>query len=341
MKFIRDFLSNRTNIIELLIVAVMITLGINLITSAIFNILKFENKDNVLLIIGLSIVLLSGLYFVFKISWKTKILKEFSGFVIFDKQSKLPADCDGYDYMEELRRNFKAAFAENKALEHIWNNDPKKNKDSLVIEATEYYLIDDLSTHLTDYFNLKKLDKKQLKKFSRNDIPDILLSNRFLELFSKPMEQRASFISDKQKDKSPGRVVMSYGKGGELFKEFDFVLPKSSKISRSDNCIFIDTKRFIISLSVDYGGYGTVLPRGFEKYYLGYKNFEDFSTLKIEVKISVQFKFNSLFSLKGWDYYEWIELFLEKVERNFSKNYFFSMINRQQIYTQIKINENK
>jgi len=338
MKFIRDFLNNRTSVIEILIVAILISFGINLITSAIFNI--FDNRDLVLLIFGICLVFVSVGYFIIKIFWRTKIEKLFTGFIVFDRQNKLPVYCNGYDFSEELRRNFDAAFAENKAMEHIWLTDSKneQDKDLLVIEATEYYLIDELSTHLTDYFNLRGLNKAQLIEFSRNDIPDILLSNRFLELFSKPMEQRAPFIREKD-DKSTGRIVMTHGKGGELFKEFDLVLPKGSKVSKSNNCMIIDTRRFNIIIEVDYGVFGTVLPRGFEKYYLGYNSYEDFYTNEIQIKISVQFKKASLFSSSGWDYYEWIELFLEKVERNFSRNFFFNSINWKQIYTQIKLNE--
>lgn len=199
--------------------------------------------------------------------------------------------------------------------------------------------MDELSTHLTDYFNTRGLDENQLIEFSRKDIPDILLSNRFLELFSKPMEQRSSFIKDPKNDNSPDKVVMSYGDGGTLFKEFDFVLPEGSKVSKSNGEIIINTKRFRISLKVSYDEFGTVLPRGFEFYYCGFKSYEDFDTTAINLSISVQFKVRSIFLRGGWDYYEWIELFLEKIERNFSEEYFFNSINWKQIYIQTKINE--
>jgi hypothetical protein len=343
MKFIKEFLSSRRNIIEIFIVAILITLGINLITTASFEIFTFTNKDKVFFIIGISIVFVSIIYFVLKMLWKTSITKKFSGFIIIDRKNKMPIACDGYNFSEELKRNFEAGFAENSALEHIWTNKSTKftERNKLVIEATEYFLIDDLSTHLTDYFNTRRLDKKQLVEFSRNDIPDILLSNRFLELFSKPMEQRASFVRDIKDDDSPGRVVFSMGEGGTIFKEFDFVLPKGSSVSRKGNKMLLNTKRFIIEFEIDYGGFGNVLPRGFEKLYLGLNSHEDYSTTEINVNISVKFKFRPLFSRNGWDYYEWIELFLEKVEKNFSEDYFFKSINWTQIYTHTKVLFNK
>lgn len=343
MKFIKEFLNSRRSVIEIFIVAILITLGINLITSASFEIFTFENKDKVFFYTGVTIVIISIFYFVLKILWKTSITKEFTGFIIIDKETKMPVECDGYDYSEELRRSFDAGFAENKALEHIWTNDSTKftDKNKLIIEATEYFLIDDLSTHLTDYFNTRRLDKKQLIEFSRNDIPDILLSNRFLEMFSKPMEQRASFVKDLKNDDSPGRVIYSMGEGGTIFKEFDFVLPKGSSVSRKGNKMLLNTKRFVIEFEIIYDGFGNVLPRGFEKLYLGYMSYEEFSTKEIKVNINVRFKFKSLFSRNGWDYYEWIELFLEKIERNFSEDYFFKTINWNEIYIQTKVLFNK
>lgn len=347
MKFIRDFLSNRANVIEIFIVAILITSSINLITTSCYELIDFTGKDKTFFTVGILILLLSVVYFVLKILWKTSIKKDFIGFFIIGEKDKMPIDCTGYNYLEELKSNFEAGFAENKALEYLWLNDSIKrnDRDTLIVEATEYYLIDELSTHLTYYFNTRKLNKKQLVQLSRNDIPGILLTNRFLELFSKPMEQRAAFIKaannlDEVEDESIGRVVYSMGENGAVFKDFDFVLPKGSKVSKLENNLVIDTKRFTIMFKVDYGGYSTVLPREFERYYLNLDNYDDFSTYEIGIEVLVKFKIISLFSRNGWDYYEWIELFLEKVEKNFSKENFFESINWRHIYTQTKVNEN-
>ena len=343
MKFIKDFLENRTSVFEIFLVAIMATLGINLITTSLYQINSYQNKDVVFLWIGIFFLFSAIIYLTYKLLLKTKIKQTYEGFLLIDNKTKLPVDCDCYEYLEELNRNFRAAFSENKALEHIWKSksDKRTDKDKLIIEATEYYLIDELSTHLTDYFNTKGLDKKQIIELSRNNIPDILLTNRFLELFSKPMEQRASFIKDLKGDKTHGRIVMSIGEGGTLYKEFDFVLPKDSKVSRQNNAIVINTKRFILTIKVIYFGYGNVLPKGFEKYYCGYRTYSETDNTKINVEIDVAFKINTIWSKGGWDYYEWIELFLQKVEENFSEEYFFKKINWNQIYAQTIIDERR
>ena len=77
----------------------------------------------------------------------------------------------------------------------------------LIIEATEYYVLEKLSSHLTDYFNRPHFDEQELHTFARNDIPDVLLSNRFLELFSKPMEDRPLFSTEDSPPHQKGRGV--------------------------------------------------------------------------------------------------------------------------------------
>ena len=53
----------------------------------------------------------------------------------------------------------------------------------LILEATEYFLLRMLSTHLTNYFNDEKFKEENLTKLERKDIPQVLLENRFLNLF--------------------------------------------------------------------------------------------------------------------------------------------------------------
>lgn len=366
MKLIKPFLESRTNLVEIFIIAVITTFGLNLITTSLYEILGFKDQEDYLLWIGIGLVLIGVLYLLSRLFLKTKIDSSIEGFLIFDKKTKLPVDCDGYEYLEVLHQNFRASFSESTAMKHIWKEKSFgcEEKDALIIEASEYYLINELSIHLTDYFNTRSLDKSHLVKLSRNNIPDILLSNRFLELFSKPMEQRASFVKDNKKgravlimgeegtvfkefdvkgiknDRRKGRVLWRMGKGGTIFKKFDLVLPKDSYVTRKGDSIQIDTKRFKMTFRFNYSGFENVLPYGFEELYCGFRRYDDSWTTEISLDISIEFKFFTLFSRGGWDYYEWIELFLKKMNENFSGDYFFKKINWNQAYTQAIINEN-
>lgn len=370
MKIIKPFLESRTNLLEIFLIAVVTTFGLNLITTSLYEIFRFNDREFNLMWIGIGLVLIGVLYLLSRLFHKPNIDISIDGFLIFDKKSKLPVDCDGYEYLEVLHQNFRASFSEKKAIKHIWKTEPfgSEEKDALIIEASEYYLIHELSVHLTDYFNSRNLDNSQLVKFSRDKIPDILLSNRFLELFSKPMEQRASFIKDikngKRKgregirmgekgtaftefdmkdiknDGKKGRVLWRMGKGGTMFQEFDLVLPKDSKVTRNGGFIEIDTKRFKMTFKFNYGGFENNLPYGFEELYCGYRSYDDIRTTEIGLNISVKFKFFTFFSRGGWGYYEWIELFIDKMNENFSADYFFKKINWNQAYAQAIINEN-
>lgn len=72
-------------------------------------------------------------------------------------------------------------------------NKPVRSAE-LLAEAVEYLVLDKISTHLTDYFNEESFAEQNLKVYRREDVPDILLRNRFLETFSRPTEQRPAFM---------------------------------------------------------------------------------------------------------------------------------------------------
>jgi hypothetical protein len=135
----------------------------------------------------------------------------------------------------------------------------------LIMEATEYFILEMLSTHLTDYFNDEKFKEENLTTIERKDIPHVLLENRFLNLFSKPMEERAAF-----KDRYiPKGIRGSSQVGGAEFSYFDLILPTKSKVSRIDEKTFeISTQKFSLQVTISYMGTDELLPTNFERYYL-------------------------------------------------------------------------
>lgn len=341
---IKRLLTSRQSLIEVVLIAALIGVGINFISSSLLELYGLKIGYIHFLYIGFFLLFFSAIYFAYRIYRRKKVERQYEGFIVFDKSDKLPFSCEGYEYSEELRRNFEAAFSENKAIKHIWESDKSERSDrnKIIKEATEYYIIDTLSTHLTDYFNSRDIEKDQIEELSRKHIPHVLLENRFLELFSKPMEQREQFIRDIENDKkkeTPGKVVMSYGKSGALFKNFDLVLPKKSKVLKTNNSLTIVTPRFSLTFNVNYNGFGSVLPYGYIKHFLGFKSYTDQSTDQINVNVVIEYNWTSFFINSGWDYYEWLDLFLEKMQCEFSKDYYFESINWETIFTQTKIIE--
>ena len=91
--------------------------------------------------------------------------------------------------------------------------------------------------HLSEYFN-NSYEKQRVKDFQRNDIPEVLLSNRFLKLFSEDMFNRAIFACQKDfvldDHNDGGKIVYAETSSGGLYDKFDLILPEKSKITRKN-----------------------------------------------------------------------------------------------------------
>jgi hypothetical protein len=344
-------LANKSALIELISVAIVLALGIEFVASAAITALGLAWWKGLLLGAALVIAALALLAHRLFGSMSRRI--NMHGFFLYDVNSKRLLPVPRYRFGDDLADYLSAAFAENEALKVIWENQPPSmmfefdhesgvgqmkecRGAELVSEATEYFILDRLSTHLTDYFNHDRYAKDRLREFSREDVPDILLKNRFMELFSKPMDQRPHFVEDTLKQKGAGTVVMASGKGGVRYERFDLVLPKNALVHRlGDGSIEISTSKFKMRLAVDFSGCMTVLPQGYTTHYLGLGNKRETRDYQIETDITVEFKARALFSVSGWEYYRWVDSFLESFEADFSKDDYFVSIGWEAAYTVI------
>lgn len=347
-KILSGFLSNRRELIELIIVAIILGMGIEFLSSSLFEKITVNHKHLLFFIVG-SLMCLSSLGFFFvKFFVVKKISKKIEGFLIIDKENNEITSIDNYDFARELNRNLKAAISENESIKIDWENSSfrydvaREQRESglkIINELTEYYILEKISTHLTDYFNQNNIDETQLDKFTRNDIPSILLSNQFLELFSKPMEQRAAFKEKKtasENQKPIGKIVASYMKGA-IFQHFDLILPKNSKVIKDKNgYIVISTKRLTLSYKAKFAGMGSVCPIGFEEYYLGIKDHKRYSTYQVDIDLEFEIKFGALLMKNGWNTYNWVDSLLDEIEKNISKNRYFKKIDWDKAYIIIK-----
>jgi len=341
-EFLQSILNNKKILVELIAAAIVIGLGVSFIASGIFDYFNFENKNLIFLSIGIFLTIIGFVYYLNKLFGRKKFSKKVEGFFILDRKNKKVIDIDNYDYSNSLASNLKYAFKEDKALKKIWKkidfeNIFKKNRKFLEIidEASEYYLLEKLSTHLSEYFNNTKFDNEELIEYERNDIPDVLLNNRFLELFSKPMEQRESFISDEEidgvfeikrngKKESVSKVVSSF-RNGVMFSHFDLKLPKNSKLKRnSDYSISLVTERFTLNLKTIISGINTYIPHEYEKHYLGLNYSSDLPAFVATYEIEVNFHILSLFKTNSWHYYQWVDSFINRIENDVSQDYYFN-----------------
>jgi len=346
-EYLKEILNNKRNLIEIIAAAIIIGLGINFIASSIFEYLDIYNKNLVFLLIGLFLCLIGFLYYINRFFGKKRFSKTVDGFFILDIKKKRIVNIDNYDFGNNLFRNLKYVFAENKALKKIWKNldfeNILSNNDEflhITNEASEYYLLEKLSTHLSIHFNNTDFNKNDLVEFERNDIPDVLLSNRFLEQFSKPMNERETFISEEmressnevfritrdekeEEDENIGKVVSSYVNGA-MFNHFDLILPKKSILKRNDDgSISLITKRFTINIKTIVSGINTYIEKEFIENYLNKDYSSDLPAFIVRFEFNIIFNMSSLFYTKSWKYYEWIDSFIEQIEKDVSQDYYF------------------
>jgi hypothetical protein len=359
-RVLHTFKKEKDNTKQLVIISVLISFGVNVLTTGVISYYGLEKNSIILIIIG--ILLSLGIILFLFISNVKRLNKDvkIDGFVIYNQELRELTLVPKYDISEDMVRYLNASFIENKALKKLWYDEPinqfkivggkpgeraiaiSTHSGAIFIELLEYCVIEQLSLHLSSYFNNSGLAR--VKEFEREDIPDVLLENRFLQLFSEDMHNREVFVeTDDKKDFSQGgKVVSAYHPSGAIYKKFDLILPDKSRIKRiNKNQIIIETNMLSLSLSCLFGGFGTVLERGFHKYYLGieeeYPKFHDY---QFTIEITIKFKLRSFFFSDKWKYYLWADDFIEKLTKYLSQEAFFHRINWDTVYTLLQCEKN-
>jgi hypothetical protein len=360
-------LTERHSLTNIIIGTIIASVGVNLISGSILQIFFFG--AHIMLIIGIGASLASVWYFMRIMTAKRTQVRNYSGFFIVDHVEKKVIPVNRYPYSIYLSRYLESACAESQDIKMILERSiyvpdttikiPRGKIDEvriereeraaikklkatpdrrLILEATEYFVLRMLSTHLTNYFNDEKFKEENLTKLERKDIPQVLLENRFLNLFSKPMEERtaASFEDQYVSKNTQG----GSGESNTDFRHFHLILPAKAKVSRTgENTCEITTKKFTLMVSILYLGADELLPADFEKYYLGLQKYykrSDPSMVKekaIEIEVKVFFKNSIFFSTTGLQYYEWLDSYLDKLEEEFSASYFFKKIGWDSVST--------
>jgi hypothetical protein len=360
-------LTERNSLTNIIIGTIIASLGINLISESLLQIFFFG--AHIMLIIGIGVSLASVLSFIRLMTAKRTQVRNYSGFFIVDHVEKKVIPVNRYPYSISLSRYLESACAESQDIRMVMERSiyvpdttikiARENADEvgiereeravekklmvtpdrrLIFEATEYFVLRMLSTHLTNYFNDEKFKEENLTTLERKDIPQVLLENRFLNLFSKPMEERtAASFEDRYVSKS---TQGGSGESNTDFRHFHLILPTKTKVSRTgENTCEITTQKFTLRVSILYLGADELLPTDFEKYYLMLQ--EDYqksnpSMVKekaIEIEVKVFFKNSIFFSTTGLQYYEWLDSYLDKLEEEFSSSYFFKKIGWDSVST--------
>ncbi|MGQ7872405.1 hypothetical protein [Bacillus sp. 1A] len=361
-----SLLLKRSNAIEFVAVTFVSAFAISILASSITLVQGF--KASVGIYVGFILFAIVLLYFILKIYRNLSNTKVITGFIVRDEKENSILKIARYPFSNEIAEYLNAAFAESPDIKAIWEREPLKIRSmedhvkwsnnrsrQLVHEAVEYFVIEELSTHLSSYFNNETFEKDNIREIGRNDIPEILYENRFLQLFSKPMEERAAFERNIQRENNEkkqvndkeefiidgkkvtftrGETVMSSGSNGAIYQRFDLVLSLNTKVKRLDkHSISIETERFNLNIKTVVDGQAS-LPEGFMKYYLQKESMDYFfNVFEIKLVINIRFKVKNFFLKHRLEYFRWIDSFLERLNSRFSKDVFFEKLNWENAFT--------
>lgn len=341
-----DLLSERTSFFEVILIVLLLALGTNMLAIYMQN----KISDNATIIIGSILCVVPLGYLVKRLLSVMQRSVVLEGFLVYDKTNNIVLPVARYDVSEKINSYLIDAFAENTAYKSIWETEklttefdhdektgqytPKCPRTyTLVREAIEYYVLNSLSKTLSIHFGGSKLDGDKIRSLERKDIPDVLLSNRFLELFSKPMEERPLFHHMAKRDpNTPGNITYAKITSGGVFHYFELVLPKDVKVSRRDSSeIKIESSIFTLTAEVIFDGGCSQLPYKFLEYYVRTPSCTD--VFYFEVKLNINFKVHALLRGASWAYYQWVDLFTERLSEGLAKARFMETIEWQKAVT--------
>ncbi len=294
------------------------------------------------LVLGLLLIPLGLLVFAIRVITLRNQSVRLTGIFVC-RQDHTPISVPEYRFGDQFASILNAGFAENKALRSQWRAVETDQHDSkswysedpasrrLVEEAAEYFVLDSLSLHLSSYFNQPNTARASIVELNRDDIPRVLLDNRFLSLFSTPMQDRPAFGPDwpsrggvRQKSASGWKLIRAFS-GEALYHRLSLILPKGSTVTRSkDKGVVISTPRLRLSLRVDYGGYAAFIPPEFCDTYLK-TAYRDLDMRQVSLVLRVSLKPLGLL-LGGWEQYRWVDSFIRDLQEKVSFERFMERI---------------
>src|SRR5439155_20261093 len=119
---ISDIRLSRKNLVELIIIVVLLSFGINIIASQFLTWLK--DQVVILTIIGTFLCILPVLYALISLFGKRKKQISVQGFVIYDPTKKELVNVPRYFFAQSMCTYIRAAFFENAAFKVRWNKQP-------------------------------------------------------------------------------------------------------------------------------------------------------------------------------------------------------------------------
>jgi hypothetical protein len=360
MKLLERIARARAGLIELVAVALLLALAINLASSGLVAWL------------GLPLAALTGVALaiatVAVLAWSQMRSRhetiEYVGFI--PTHDGIPVKVRGYALATDVERALRAVMSENEALKMQWDDQPlvlPKTEDSsgkdrrnidggaarLLREALEYAFLENLSTHLSSYFDDDAWLANNTKELVRDDLLELLPQNRVLDALSRPIEDRLALIENKEGNDTadqprikitrlretadgPEETVVSVFSGDFLYSRFDLSVPKDVTVHRvGPGCVRLDGRYMRTELGVGFDGFVYTLDPEFLDGYLGLDSREFFNGDRVQVwrvtlSFSSQLRWRSLLSARSWRLQRWAEAFANEAKVQFDGAAFLDSI---------------
>ncbi len=358
-KTVMEFRNQKIELHRIIAYSIIMGIAINIISNSLGKILNFPLWLNIIIWVGISLVIISIAQIV-ELCRLNSTIKYEGLFITHRNEKNRIIGIPNYKISTDMKTYFEAAFSENPAYRTIWEESgldklqgphiAKKTNDSkkLLAEMIEYCVLEHFSSFINDYYNIRNITKKTIE-YSGTDIPDVLLKNRFMKMFSEEPQNRAAFCNSKKsgiykiddKDTEPedkGTLVFMIGSNGALYSKFELVIPKGSKVCREeDNGIEVHTKLFTMKYKFLFDGISTYVEQDFYKYYLHELSPMDYHDWKFDVQVSIKYKLSALFKFWDWKYYNWLDEYLDKLSDYCAVDNFYKNIGWRETKTFIQI----
>ena len=348
---IRNSQQEVRNGLESLYTLVFCALGVNLSAAGIAQLCK--NVSGIWFLIPGIIICASALgFFVYQRLQSVEKKISFQGFVIYNRKKKEIISIPGYTVSERMFNYIH--YCGDESIRNTWYNSSigqataqidnngnlisveRKNTecDNIICELLEYCILkqltDTLSTHYASF------EEKDICVLSNDDIPEALQKNKFVKYLSEKKEKENStnrkviqIVEDRTHEGKGKRVIAEtiIGESTNMYELFELVLPKKGKIEIQNKKIVLEHPLFSLHIEYKYPSSDINFPRHFKEWYLGMGNDNtDCISVGFNISVNVQFKYNSLFTLKWKRLYTWIDSFIDGMTEFFSQEYFYETI---------------
>jgi len=332
MKPLSDTKLKKQTIVKNFFLVAILSTGVSLVANAI----TYNAETCVALIPGIICILIVA-FFYFKEYLGLSLTKINIKTVVCVDNEKRPIPIQRFRFSEDLCLAVTSVLTENKAYLPLWGKSflvDKKVKDNkkFINEFLEYLFVNWFSLELNSYFS--KFDKTVTEVIHREQIPDVLINNRVIELITKPYYERERFQKMVDKNtQNKDEVYMIKGEDNVLFRRLEIELPSKSKVVRDGNALVIKNRNFVIRFESIFDGFCFVLPSLFESYYLN-RPIRDVNSYQVKLSLSVKLTPFFLLSKRDWKYLEWLDQLEEDFLTYFSFDEFAKRVGYEQAATE-------